>query len=338
MVTPICANVCGADDVMMSIFKNAVESIQIGVEDFNHNDERRLASAVRNLHAGILLLCKEKLRLLSPTDNILLYKIFIPKMTHSTTGDPVVTIQPSGKNTVDFDDIKKRFKEFNIEIDWKPLERVNAIRNEIEHLHFAQPRDAVREALSQSYSVIERLLQDALGYEPVNVLGKDCWGTLLENHDVYVKQLEACRATLEAAPWSSEAARQAFPEFICPSCQSALVRWRGTNAAKTADIELFCAACGAAVEMGEVIAPALGETFASESYLAAKDGGDQPIGECPECWAETYVFEEGRCAACDFVMPVDAFCAVCHNGLTTEEYREHRHLCSYHAHLMAKDD
>ena len=34
----VCADVCGADDAMMSIFKNAVESIQIGVEDFNHND------------------------------------------------------------------------------------------------------------------------------------------------------------------------------------------------------------------------------------------------------------------------------------------------------------
>ena len=324
---------------MMSIFKNAVESIQIGVEDFNHNDERRLASAVRNLHAGILLLCKEKMRRLAPTDDILLYKHFIPKKAHSPTGDPVVTIQPSGKNTVDFDDIKRRFKEFDIEIDWKPLERVNTIRNEIEHLHFAQPRDAVREALSQSYSVIERLLQDALGHEPVNVLGKDCWSTLLENHDVYVKQLEACQATLAAAPWSSEAARRAFPEFVCPSCQSALVRWRETNADKTAEIELFCAACGAAVEdIGQVMVPALEEAFAGESYLAAKDGGDQPIGECPECWAEAYVFEEGRCAACDFVMPEDAVCAVCHEGLSTEEYRENGHLCSYHAHLMAKDD
>ena len=92
------------------------------MEDFNHNDERRLASAVRNLHAGILLLCKEKLRLLSPEDNILLYKQFIPKKMRHKKGGSVVTIRPSGKNTVDLEDIKKRFKEFDVEIDWKPLE------------------------------------------------------------------------------------------------------------------------------------------------------------------------------------------------------------------------
>src|ERR1700747_3334383 len=31
--------------------------------------------------------------------------------------------------------------------------------------------------------------------------GGECWGALLENHDVYEKQLKACQTTLEAAPW-----------------------------------------------------------------------------------------------------------------------------------------
>jgi hypothetical protein len=69
------------------------------------------------------------------------------------------------------------------------------------------------------------------------------------------------------------------------------------------DIELYCAACGDEVEISEVMPPALDEAFAGESYIAAKEGGEPPIGECPDCWAETYVFEEGRCAACDFTMP-----------------------------------
>jgi hypothetical protein len=51
---------------MHTILDNAVESIQIGIEDYRSNDPRRLVSAVRNVHAGILLLCKEKLRRLSP--------------------------------------------------------------------------------------------------------------------------------------------------------------------------------------------------------------------------------------------------------------------------------
>lgn len=40
----------------MSILKNAIDSIQVGVEDFQSDDDRRCVSAVRNIGAGILLL------------------------------------------------------------------------------------------------------------------------------------------------------------------------------------------------------------------------------------------------------------------------------------------
>ena len=53
----------------MSIIQNAIDSIQIGVEDFQSVDDRRSVSAVRNIAAGILLLYKEKLCQLSPDDN-----------------------------------------------------------------------------------------------------------------------------------------------------------------------------------------------------------------------------------------------------------------------------
>lgn len=59
----------------MSIIQNAIDSIQIGVEDFQSDDDRRSVSAVRNIAAGILLLYKEKLCQLSPSDNRLLGNI-----------------------------------------------------------------------------------------------------------------------------------------------------------------------------------------------------------------------------------------------------------------------
>jgi hypothetical protein len=59
-----------------TILKNAVTSIQIGIEDYHSADERRSLSAVRNLTAGLLLLFKEKLRRLSPagSDEVLIKK------------------------------------------------------------------------------------------------------------------------------------------------------------------------------------------------------------------------------------------------------------------------
>jgi|SRR5271165_5504698 len=96
----------------MTLFNNAIESIQDGVEDFNRNDGRRLASAIRNIHAGILLLCKEKLRRLSPNDGILLYKQYVPKKA----ADGSVKIIPVEKNTVDVQRIRERFSEFGITV------------------------------------------------------------------------------------------------------------------------------------------------------------------------------------------------------------------------------
>jgi hypothetical protein len=51
---------------MNPLLKNAVVSIQLGLEDFAADDERRIISTARNLYSGVLLLAKEVLRQLSP--------------------------------------------------------------------------------------------------------------------------------------------------------------------------------------------------------------------------------------------------------------------------------
>ena len=43
---------------MNTLFDNAVQSIQLGVEDYQANDPRRALSSVRNFYAGVLLLAK----------------------------------------------------------------------------------------------------------------------------------------------------------------------------------------------------------------------------------------------------------------------------------------
>ena len=45
----------------MSILQNAIDSIIIGVEDYDNSDKKRLLSATRNIYAGVLLLLKSKL-------------------------------------------------------------------------------------------------------------------------------------------------------------------------------------------------------------------------------------------------------------------------------------
>jgi hypothetical protein len=46
----------------MDLLNNAVESIQVGIEDYEAGTPARLRSCVRSIHAGVLLLFKERLR------------------------------------------------------------------------------------------------------------------------------------------------------------------------------------------------------------------------------------------------------------------------------------
>ncbi|HEV2575458.1 MAG TPA: hypothetical protein VGU72_27235 [Beijerinckiaceae bacterium] len=318
----------------MTLFTNAIETIQIGVEDLLRNDERRVLSAVRNVHAGVLLLCKEKLRRLSPDDEILLAQRFEPQPNDK--GE--VSIEAVGRNTVGVDDIKKRFKAFDVPLDWKRFDGMADIRHHMEHSYFKGSRERARQVVADALLVIRQLLVDALREDPLKTLGSDCWTALLENADLFEAELQACRVTLERVDWDTEAAARAIPDFICPSCRSALLRQRDPNNKSQQKVALTCTACGEDAELGPVLSLAFEETFGAESHMAVKDGGEPPITTCPECSEETFVVEEARCASCDFVLPEDAACAICGNGLSAEEYYEHAGLCSYHAHVASKDD
>lgn len=51
----------------MPLLKNALQCIQVGIEDYESGKAERSGSSVRNIHAGLLLLLKERLRRLSPS-------------------------------------------------------------------------------------------------------------------------------------------------------------------------------------------------------------------------------------------------------------------------------
>jgi hypothetical protein len=310
----------------MSLFANAIESIQIGVEDLLKNDDRRVLSAVRNIHAGVLLLCKEKLRRLSPADELLLAQRFEPR--RNAAGQ--ISVVAVG-NTVGVEEIRRRFTAFGIKFDWKRFEAISDIRRNIEHFYFQGTRDRAREAVADALVLIRHLLVDTLHEDPLKTLGSECWSALLENADLFDAELGACRATMSSVVWQTEAASRAQDDLICPSCRSSLVRQRNPGNTKQSELVLCCSACGKMPELGPVLSLAFDETFGIESHVAVKDGGEPPIETCPECGEETYVVAETRCAACDFELPEDATCAVCGNGLSPEDYVEHDGLCSYHA-------
>ena len=138
---------------LMSILKNAVETIQIGLEDYENKDPRRSLSAIRNISAGILLLFKEKLRELSPegSDEVFIKKDFRLSLNSKRAE---VTLRGVGDKTVDVYQIQKHFKDLDIKVDWEALNKIISLRNNIEHYYTDYSSAVINEIVSKSYVII----------------------------------------------------------------------------------------------------------------------------------------------------------------------------------------
>lgn len=116
---------------------NAVAAIKLGVEDYKSDDPDRALSAVRNIAAGVLLVFKEKLRLLSPADSdeVLLKERLRPVRLQ----DGTISFVGTGRKTADVQQIKDRFDSLGIAADWKRFKDLVLVRNELEHYYTTTP-------------------------------------------------------------------------------------------------------------------------------------------------------------------------------------------------------
>ena len=94
----------------MDLVRNAVESIQVGIEDDTVGIAARLRSCVRSIHSGILLLFKERLRQSSPpgTNELLLKARYKPVRRD----DGTVVLIADGRRTVDVQQLKERLSRW----------------------------------------------------------------------------------------------------------------------------------------------------------------------------------------------------------------------------------
>lgn len=168
-----------------SMFKNAVASIRMGMEDFRQQDHERDISAVRNLYAGILLLVKEALIRASPNADPKLVVSAKIKLVPDTRGG--ATVQQVGHATIDFQQIKERVADFGISLDIGALSALNKIRNEVEHYYTPEPTTAIRAAISKALPVADALFRQ-LDEDPVSLLG-EYWMIMLNTKTVYEQEI-----------------------------------------------------------------------------------------------------------------------------------------------------
>jgi hypothetical protein len=315
----------------MSILINAIESIQIGVEDYQSADDRRHLSSVRNISAGVLLLFKEKLRRLSPTGTpeLLIKQNLLPHRA----ADGTITFTSTGRKTVDVQQIKERFRHLGVGVDWKLFDSMNEIRNEVEHYYTAKSKDATREVLAKSFVLVRDFVVKELHEEPLDLLGPECWDALLQVAEVFMREDEECRKTLAAIDWTYDTLRQCMQFAHCPKCGSPLVR-TNENGVYKPTMDLNCASCGDNFSASDIIEACIEECLGTEAHIAVKDGGEPPFDQCPQCHKHTFVYVEGVCLACEESLEYTE-CRMCEEPLSLDD-QPLDGLCSYCHYKMEK--
>ena len=175
---------------MDTLLQNAINSIQIGIEDYKLKESKRSISAVRNYYAGILLLAKAVLVKACPDVDLEMVLASKYKPILSPEGD--LEILPDGMQTVDFYTIGRRFTDFNLTIDHKKLKQLNTIRNDIEHKYTELSSEKIKAEIAKTFEVLVELCSH-LGELPVTLLGDDTWKIILAVHAVYQKELKECQ-------------------------------------------------------------------------------------------------------------------------------------------------
>jgi hypothetical protein len=247
-----------------------------------------------------------------------------------------VTFRGEGRKTVDVQAIKERFKSLGVEADFARVDEVIRHRNDIEHYRTGETADAIKVVLAKSFVVIRDFIAGELNEDPAALLGETTWNVLLEENEVYERELAACRTALDEVDWKSEALAQVAHHIRCHDCGSDLVKPVDANVEQHYQLEFHCSSCGKDSEFDDVIEDAVSDCYAADSYIAMTDGGEQPVADCHVCGKGTFVFEEGRCLACRETLRYTR-CAICGEGLGPDD-QGNRGLCSYDAWQAEKDD
>lgn len=317
---------------MNRLYDNAIQSIQLGLEDYKSDDKKRQMSAVRNYYAGLLLLAKYVLTRAAPeTDAMLLLSARVKPVPDGNDG---VKFERDGEATIDFETIGRRFKDFDLHIDQSALRALSKYRNYIEHSFINEGPEQVREIIAKAFPVALDLFRLA-NVEPRAALGTT-WDIMLEVQEVFQKELSACEETFSGI--ESPLGTLAEDSFSCPECGSRLVKQTESWNTDIASISAYCRACGADFDAERAVVQALKTRYEWDNYVAMTDGDDTALSECPECGNVAYI-QYGEINGCEWCgMSLDE-CVGCGVRLTPQITSvNNSSFCDYCYHITSKDD
>lgn len=322
---------------MDGLLTNAIASIRIGVEDYETGDPARALSAVRNLHAGLLLLAKWVLISKVPNTS----KDDVIAAAYAPVPDSTGTLKyvPVGKRTIGLEDIRRRFESFGLNLSKetkKRLKSLSSARNAVEHRYVDPGGASLRETVSQSFVVAAEFCR--LGDANPKELLEKAWDVMLEVNEVYEQELSACRITFKHMTWNFTVPDSVGPR--CRLCGSDLVEQVEQDNTEQDKIQGKCRACGADIDADAVIESLVAQVYWASDHISVKDGGDTILHACPQCMCITYVNELDEygnvtgCVNCEFKL---GDCWRCGTGLSPGDlYGDSGDLCGHCGYTMAK--
>lgn len=304
-----------------SILENAIESIQVGLEDYQMGTRPRLVSSVRNLFAGILLLFKHKLVLMSPEDSkeALIKKKVLPVVN----GDGTVSWEGKGNVTIDVQDIIDRFKSLGITVEKQRLTEIQKKRNDLEHYYLKDlTNEAVKGMLSNTFLLIRDFCKDQLDVDAGTLLGEDAWKILTEISEVYEKEKAECLTSFQQCDLPPEII-EGLLEEPCPKCGVSLKMFSKDNGE-----HFSCKSCDVITFYADMVE----QTMTSMNYRTQYEskGMDTDVIICPSCQKQTYLVGENYCVICKESYSNE--CVDCGSMIDPEELNEDS-LCGWCSHM-----
>lgn len=316
---------------------NAINSISIGVEDSLSKDKRRVISAIRNIYAGILLLCKHVLWNLSPdgSNGSLIYNKHKLELVE---GKGIMVPNEVG-HTIGKVEIEKRFKCLGLDMDWKRLNKLALVRNQVEHNYLEDNLNFAEEILALAMPVIVDIFS-LLEVDPDTKFGTNIWNDILKNKEVYDSQHEICLATFSDIQWSSDIQKNLLSFVRCNHCASSLIRQKCTENTKFKLIDLKCTKCGTFQSKNKVFERAIDSLLQN-----AIDSDDCKLEDlkyvesemCPYCGYRGWIDDEKLCVLCE---TDTAQCSRCGESFKPDELDDDSTCigCVIFREQMQKDD
>lgn len=305
----------------MSLLNNAIQAIECGIEDYKVGSDARLKSSIRNVHAGILLLLKEKLSRLSEkgSDEALLKARVIPHINK----DKIIW-KGKGPRTVDNQALQERLEALRVTFDWKMFRSVTDLRNDVEHYYTSANSLAITEALAKSFLLMRNFMLKELKIDPMKKLNGELWEYLIRIDLIYKKELQICKYSHKFFKSESKLLNSKISEIECIDCGSDLIKFKSSGSSA-------CRSCQSSFDREKTILNAIDSAFGWSTYIAAKEGADSSIEECPECTLETYIADDMICASCGASQTHE--CQICGCIIPNSEFGSS--LCAYCDHIMS---